>query len=642
MKRFVSKALFSLIIFCTCSILRAQQPEPKLDSSKRAETGGKPKSYRQVIPSNSKTQKGLLTIHLVDEQYYFEIPFSLFDNDLLVVTRIAKGAIETDTYAGDEITNMVVRFEKGQGNRVLIRKVIFTNYTADSLSPMYQSVMRSSVFPILSAFPVEAYSPDGLAVVIKANNFILEDNELFSLNVMQKGYNNLSSLAIDKSYISDIQSYSSNIEIGYVKTYTQTNSGMLQIGNTVSWSNPVTVEMNTSIILLPEKMMQQRFADPRVGYFYLQEMDYDANPNGIKLRSYIKRWRLEPKPEDLEKYNRGELVEAMKPIVFYIDPATPQKWVPFIILGVNDWNEAFEQAGFKNAIVAKRAPSKVEDSTWSLYEARHSAIVYKPSQIENASGPSIADPRTGEILESHINWYHNVISLIHDWYMVQCGAVDPKAQKMVFDDSLMGQLIRFVVSHEVGHTLGLTHNMRASSTVPVEKLRDKEWVEKNGFCPSIMDYARFNYVAQPEDSIEEKGLMPRIGLYDKWAIEWGYRLLPKFKKSEDELSYLDTLVKSKMQNDQYVFGSEHNWGDPKSQSEDIGDNAMLASSYGIKNLKRILPRLITWTAEPHEGYNQLDKMYKNVQQQYQQYLVHVVTNIFGIYETIKNVNQFGP
>src|SRR5690606_11060897 len=275
--------------------------------------------------------------------------------------------------------------------------------------------------------------------------------------------------------------------------------------------------------MLPENKMQARYFDPRVGYFTVGYTDFDLDPQGVKRISLIKRWRLEPKPQDVEKYKRGELVEPAKPIVFYIDPATPKKWVPYLIAGINDWQVAFEKAGFKNAIVGKEAP---KDPNWSIDDARHSAIVYKPSDIPNASGPHVHDPRTGEILETHINWYHNIMLLLRNWYFIQASAIEPAARKTKFDDKLMGELIRFVSSHEVGHTLGLRHNFGSSATVPVEKLRDKKWVEANGHTPSIMDYARFNYVAQPEDNISRAGLFPRIGDYDDWAIEWGYKLFP--------------------------------------------------------------------------------------------------------------------
>ncbi|MEY2916728.1 MAG: hypothetical protein RIS73_442, partial [Bacteroidota bacterium] len=369
--------------------------------------------------------------------------------------------------------------------------------------------------------------------------------------------------------------------------------------------------------------------------------DFDANPQGVKSINMIKRWRLEPKPEEMEKYRRGELVEPVKPIVYFIDPATPKKWVPYLIQGINDWQIAFEKAGFKNAIIGKEAPTKGEDSTWSLEDARNSAIVYKPSDVLNAYGPSEADPRSGEIMESHIGWFHNVMKLLHDWYMIQAAAIDPKARKMVFDDELMGQLIRFVSSHEVGHTLGLPHNFGSSSGVPVENLRNKAWVEANGHTPSIMDYARFNYVAQPEDNITAPGIYPRIGDYDKWAIEWGYKLIPEAATAEDEVAVLDKWIEAKANDKRFYYGRAGQPDDPRDQSECIGDNAMKASAYGIKNLQRILPNLINWTKQPNEDYSDLSDMYNEVVGQFRRYIGHVCYNFGGVYETYKKNNQAG-
>ena len=454
-------------------------------------------------------------------------------------------------------------------------------------------------------------------------------------------------LQSDRSYIEGVKAFAGNIEIRTVKTYNrtiQTGSFPGAAAPAAGGSQPTTLELNTSLVLLPLNPMQPRYFDDRVGYFTSQSItDFDRNPQGVKTVRLIKRFNLQPRPEDMEKYKRGELVEPVKPIVYYIDPTTPKKWVPYLIKGVNDWSVAFEAAGFKNAIVAKEAPTKEQDSTWSLEDASHNAIVYKPSDIANASGPSIIDPRSGEIMETHINWYHNVMSLLRNWYMVQTAAVDPKARKMVFDDELMGQLIRFVSSHEVGHTLGLRHNFGSSSTVPVEKLRDKAWVEANGHTPSIMDYARFNYVAQPEDNISETGLFPRIGDYDKWAIEWGYRLFPEFKSPDEELAKINSWTMEKLKDQRLWWGDgELNRDDPRSQTEDLSDNAMKASSYGIKNLQRIITQLPAYTKQPNEDYEGLREMYNQVATQYGRYIGHVTNNIGGVERTPKRQEQPGP
>ena len=401
--------------------------------------------------------------------------------------------------------------------------------------------------------------------------------------------------------------------------------------------SPSTFELNSSMVLLPKYAMKPRYYDPRVGYFTTGYTDFDANPQGIERIRMITRWRLEPKPEDVDKYLRGELVEPAKQIVYYIDPATPRKWVPYLMQGVNDWNVAFEKAGWKNAIVAKEAP--VNDPSWSLEGAGYSAIVYKPSDVANASGPHVHDPRSGEILESHINWYHNVMDLLRNWYFIQAAAVDPRARNMVFEDELMGQLIRFVSSHEVGHTLGLRHNFGSSSTVPVENLRNKSWVEAHGHTPSIMDYARFNYVAQPEDNISEKGLFPRIGDYDKWAIEWGYRWMPQ--SAEAEVPILNKLTMERLKDKRLWFGTESDPDDPRGQNEDLGDDAMKASTYGIKNLQRIVAKLPEWTKQANKDYTSLEQMYNQLKGQYGRYMGHVAKSVGGIFTTPKMTEQPG-
>jgi hypothetical protein len=408
-------------------------------------------------------------------------------------------------------------------------------------------------------------------------------------------------------------------------------------------SGNLTFELNSSLVLLPKVPMNVRKYDKRIGYFTVGYVDFDANPQGVKSIVLAKRWRLEPKDEDMEKYKRGELVEPKKPIIYYIDPATPKKWIPYLIQGVNDWQATFEKAGFKNAIFGKLAPTKEEDSTWSLDDARNSAIVYKASDVPNASGPSVADPRSGEIIESHINWYHNVMSLVRNWYFIQTAAVDANARKLVFDDQLMGRLIQFVSSHEVGHTLGLRHNFGSSSTVPVENLRNKAWVAANGHTPSIMDYARFNYVAQPEDGLSGEELVGRIGDYDKWAIEWGYRWFPKFKDDAAEKEYLNKWVIEKLKNKSNWFGDgESNGDDPRNQSEDLSNDAVKASTYGIANLKRILPNLTSWAKENNEGYGSLSEMYDQLRGQFSRYMGHVSRHVGGINLTPKTVEEAGP
>ncbi len=611
-----------------------------------------PRPYSEVITSKAKTIKGLFTIHFLDDKYYFEIPDSVIGREILVVNRISKSAAGSRAgflgYAGDEIGKNVISFEKGQNNKIFIRSISYQESARDSAG-MFESVRNSNLQPIVAAFDVKAYARDSVSgtrgSVVDITDYVMSDNDVFFFQAQTKRSLGLSQYQRDNSYVVGVNSFPDNVELKTVKTYMRTatpgfgGQGSAVVPSFGASGTPTTYELNTSMVLLPKSTMRPRYFDPRVGYFTTNYVDFDQNPQGVQQVRMITRWRLEPKPEDVDKYMKGELVEPAKQIVYYIDPSTPRKWVPYLIQGVNDWNVAFEKAGFKNAITARIAPLK--DSTWSIEGANHSAIVYKPSDVANASGPNIHDPRTGEIIESHINWYHNVMNLVRNWYFIQTAAVDPHARTLHFSDSLMGQLIRFVSSHEVGHTLGLRHNYGSSSSVPVEKLRDKAWVEANGHTPSIMDYARFNYVAQPEDNISEKGLFPRIGDYDKWAIEWGYRWMPEAKTPQAEVPILNKLTVEKLKNHRNWFGTESDADDPREQNEDLGDDAMKASAYGIKNLQRIIVKLPEWTRESNKDYSSLEELYGQLTTQFGRYMGHVAKNIGGIMTTPKTVEQQG-
>jgi hypothetical protein len=389
---------------------------------------------------------------------------------------------------------------------------------------------------------------------------------------------------------------------------------------------------------LPKEPMKKRYFDERVGWFTSGQVDYGLDNQKSETVRFLDRWRLEVKDEDIEKFKRGELVEPKKQIVYYIDPATPMKWRKYLKQGVNDWQVAFEAAGFKNAIIAKDPPTAEEDPEWSPEDARYSVIRYFASPIQNAYGPHVSDPRSGEILESDIGWYHNVMSLLQGWFFVQTAAINPEAQMVGFKDEVMGELVKFVSSHEVGHTLGLPHNMGSSSAYKVDDLRNAEFTKKYGTAPSIMDYARFNYVAQPED--KGVALMPNIGVYDKHAIKWGYRPILEAKTASDEKETLDKWILDHADDSMYRFGQQ-NGIDPSAQTEDLGDDAIKASDYGIKNLKRIVPNLIKWTSKDGETYDDLEEMYGHVVSQFNRYMGHVTTNIGGIYKYSKTTDQDG-
>lgn len=652
MKMIVASAL----LLSVTAWLPAQQDSTKVktDTLKAKPTASatpkkaeKIKPYKDIITDKAVTDDGIISVHKVEDKYYFEIPDRVLGKEFLLVSRLTKAAAGmrsgTTGYAGDQIAQNLIKFEKGPQDKIFIRSISYQDYASDSTSQMYQSVMRNNTQAIVQSFDIKAFGENKTSSVIEISDFINADNELVSFAARSKNIFRVGNFQKDKSFVNFVKSFPTNIEINTTKTFARTSGQSASSSSNASRevvSGNYTVEINSSLVLLPENKMQPRYFDPRVGYFTVSYNDFDLNPQGVKRVSLVKRWRLEPKAKDLEKYKRGELVEPEKPIVFYIDPATPKKWIPYLMQGVNDWQKAFEKAGFKNAIYAK-IPNAKDEPDWSLEDARYSAIVYKPSDVPNASGPSIADPRTGEILESHINWYHNVMLLLRNWYFIQAAPNDPKARKMEFDDKLMGELIRFVSAHEVGHTLGLRHNFGSSSTVPVEKLRDKEWLKKNGHTPSIMDYARFNYVAQPEDKVGDLGIMPRIGDYDEWAIEWGYKRFYQYKTPDAEKAHLNQWVMDKLKNPRLWFGTETNPFDPRSQSEQVGDNAMLAGNYGIKNLERVVSNLTLWTARPNEDYADLNEMYNQVVGQLARYLGHVSKYIGGELETPKMVEQSG-
>lgn len=634
----VNITLFALLGLAVAA--HAQKAVPADTSVKKTDSlPSAIKPYGQVITAKAKTYAGMFKVHQLNSRYFFEIPDSMYNRAILVVNRIGRSAAgprpQMTGYAGDQIAENVIHFEKGPDDKVFLKVMRFAERSGDSTeNGLYRSVIKSNLEPIAAAFPAKAYNKEAKSTVIDITDYLNTENEIFHFSLQTKGVLKIGGLQADRSYISSVKAFPMNIEIRTVRSYLQAPT------QGPASSIPDTYELNSSMVLLPETPMQPRYADARVGFFARGYVDFDADPQGVKEQYMVTRWRLEPKEEDIERYKRGELVEPKKPIIYYIDPATPKKWVPYLIAGVNDWQKAFEQAGFRNAIMALPAPEN--DSTWSIDDARHNVLVYKPSQVANASGPHVHDPRSGEIIETHINWYHNIMQLVHHWYMIQAGATDPAARKMEFDEKLMGELIRFVSSHEVGHTLGLMHNFGSSSTVPVEMLRNKAYVEAHGHTPSIMDYARFNYVAQPEDGITQKGIFPRIGEYDRWAIEWGYRWYPQFKTAKDEAPFLNKqIIDSLAKNKHLYFGNEMSFTDPRNQSEDLGDDAVLAGKYGIKNLQRILPQLKTWTREPNEGYTNLKVMYEELLKQYRLYTVQVMKSIAGSYVTAKSVEQPG-
>ena len=618
-------------------ILRRYTDTVKKDSVTKALliARAKIKPFAAVVTKEFGTQKGLFTVHRNKDKdlVYFEIPDSILHRDIMVINRLNKGPGGSGNYAGEELDEKTIQFEIGPDSTIRIRYDLVIS-EADSSNEIYKAVIKSNLNPIAVSFPIMAYGKGHKSYVIDVSKFLKDKTFVNSIDAGTQLAKFANVGIMRDYYIEYIHTYPMNVEISISK-----NMDAKKVGTTIP--DPVTVQTTASFIELPKIPMQRRFFDPRVGYFADYYNAYADDQQKSEVKKFILHWRLEPKDEDIAKWKAGQLVEPKKPIVIYIDPATPKQWRPFLIAGINDWQKAFEQAGFKNAIMGKEWPEA--DTSMHLDDARYSMINYFPSDVQNAYGPQVHDPRSGEIIQTHIGWYHNVMSLLHSWYMIQAGATDPKARKAKFDDDLMGQLIRFVSSHEVGHTLGLRHNFGSSSQTPVDSLRSKHYLDVHGHTASIMDYARFNYVAQPEDNIPEQDLFPRIGEYDKWAIEWGYKYSGAANADEDKKIVGQWITERTSKNKLLWFGDgETIKFDPRCQTEDLGDNAMKASTYGIKNLQRILPNLPAWTREDG-GLNQnLTDMVKQLQDQYFRYMGHVLKNVSGVQYTIKSEEQPGP
>lgn len=633
--RFITLLMLSVMTLSSvsCGIFKKSKSPKTAQTAKKKTSKNGIKPYTKVITKDAKSDEGLFTVHKVKDDYFFEIPDSLFNREMLMVTRIAKTASGFG-FGGGKQNEQVLRWKK-KGDKVYLNVVSYEIYASDSL-PVHEAVVNSNFEPILYGFEVAAYKKDSINnnTVINATKLFEEDVKAIGLQDSRRRNYKISRLDKSRSYIDTIRSYPENIEIRHVKTY---NAGKPPSNSSTS---SISLMFSNSMVLLPKEPMKRRYFDQRVGWFTSRQTDYGLAAQKSKTVRYLDRWRLEVKDEDIEKFKNGELVEPKEPIIYYIDRATPKKWRKYIKQGIEDWQVAFEAAGFKNAILAMDPPTKEEDPDWSPEDVRYSVVRYLASPIPNANGPHVSDPRSGEILESDINWYHNVMTLLRNWYFVQTAAINPEARGVEFKDEIMGRLIRFVSSHEVGHTLGLPHNMGSSVAYDVEDLRSPEFTKKYGTAPSIMDYARFNYIAQPGDG--DVALMPNIGPYDKYSVMWGYKPIPN-KSAKEEKPILDEWILEKAGDPMYRFGSQQIGGviDPSSQTEDLGDDSMKASEYGIANLKRIVPNLIEWTAEDGKNYDDLEDLYGQVVRQYRRYMGHVTANIGGVYEFYKTYDQEG-
>ncbi len=622
------------VLLCASSMTVFQSDAIAQDSTKTVETPKpKIKPFKEVIKPEAKSIVGLFSIHELNDKYYFEIPSSLLGKEMLMVTRLSKTPRGLKN-GGEQLSEQVLTWER-IGDKVYLRFPSYKNVITKD-STMKEAILHSNVPPIHADFNILALNEEKNSLVIDVTSFIKGDDMAFGLADMMKKLYQIGAIDLGKSFINGVTSYPSNIEINTTKTYKV--SGLYPAAESGS---RVTLEIHNSIVLLPENPMMARLEDRRIGYFAQQQSDYSVNEQRVQRTSYIRRWRLEPK--DPNAYFAGKLSEPIKPIIFYIDPATPAKWIPYLKKGVEDWSKTFEVAGFKNAIMAKDAPTFEEDSTWSINDTRYSVIRYFASETENAYGPHVADPRTGEIISSHIGWYHNVMNLISNWYFTQTGAVNPEARSRELDDEVMGKLIRYIAAHEVGHTLGLPHNFISSNAYSVDSLRSKSFTDKYGTTPSIMDYARFNYIAQPEDNIEN--LMPQIGPYDEYTINWGYRKYQNIVHPEDELPILNKLIVEKKNDPLFKYSKQlsmfERQNDPRAQMEDLGDNAILAGEYGIKNLQKLIPNLHKWSFKEGDNYDYFANRYNRIYAQWNMYLNHAQSLVGGIYEDHKSMDEEG-
>ena len=622
---FLSSALILSLVSVT--------PLAALPLQDQEEEQEEPKTYSDVITDDTETDEGVFDVHRTDGTFLFEIPDSLLGRDMLLVSRIGKVPVGFPGFspAGVKTGEQVLRWER-QADRILLRTVSYSSVADDTLAVSI-SVEANNFGPIIAAFDIEVEGEDGNSVVIDVTEFYEADTPaLTGLNSGQRDQYGVRRLDPDRSFINYARSFPLNVDVRHTMTYEAADAPAQARTGTMS------MEMHQSMILLSKEPVRPRYADPRVGWFSVTRTNFGLDEQKAAQETFIRRWHLEP--SDLEAYARGELVDPVKPIIYYIDPGTPEQWSSYVKQGVEDWQAAFETAGFSNAIVARDPPSPEEDPEWSGEDVRYSVVRWAANETRNAQGPSVSDPRTGEIIESDIVWYHNHMRSYRNRLMVETGAANPLARSLDIPEELMGETMRQVIAHEIGHALGLPHNWIASSAFPVDSLRSPTFTDEYGVAASIMEYARQNYIAQPGDGVRR--FVRKIGPYDHYAINWGYRIIPEAEDPEDEKPILDEWIEDRAGDPMYRFGPVGPNFSPEIQTEDMGDDPVRASGYGISNLKRVLPNLPEWTASVGEDYSDLSELYGELLSMWNRYTGHVRTVVGGVYATMKSTDQAGP